>query len=323
MLTLRQLSYLDALARHRHFGRAAEECGVTEPALSMQIRELERFLGTGLIERRPGVAILTGLGAEIAKRAACIISATNDLVDLAHHGSHVLTGTLRVGVIPTLAPYILPNMLPYLRAKHPDLNLDLVEAQTGALLTELLRGAIDVLLLALPVDKPEVVTIRLFDDRFLLAVPANDPWPERARVPARAVSQRRLLLLEEGHCLRDQALAFCAEARGSAPTGLSATSLATIIQMVANGYGVTLIPEVAVDVEIRDERMKLLRFVDPEPSRTIGLAWRQTSPRQVDFVALGQITLDALNIPTRRRSAEANGSAPSASRRCAARAPAG
>jgi LysR family transcriptional regulator, hydrogen peroxide-inducible genes activator len=154
MLTLRQLSYLDALARHRHFGRAADECGVTEPALSMQIRELERFLGTGLIERRPGVAILTGLGAEIAKRAAGIISATNDLVDLAHHGSHVLTGTLRVGVIPTLAPYILPNVLPYLRAKHPDLTLDLVEAQTGALLTELLRGAIDVLLLALPVDKP-------------------------------------------------------------------------------------------------------------------------------------------------------------------------
>jgi LysR family hydrogen peroxide-inducible transcriptional activator len=304
MLTLRQLGYLNALARHRHFGRAAEECGVSEPALSMQIRELERFLGIELIERRPGVAMLTGLGAEIARRAGCILSATTDLVDLAHHGSRVLIGALRLGVIPTLAPYILPNLLPYLGCKHPDLSLDLVETQTSSLLMELTRGTLDVLLLALPIDKPEFATIRLFDDRFLLAVPANDPWPENARVTARDVSQRKLLLLEEGHCLRDQALAFCAEARSNAPTGLGATSLATIIQMVANGYGVTLVPEVAVDVEVRDERMKLLRFVEPEPSRTVGLAWRQTSPRQADFVALGQVMLDALNIPARQRAAE-------------------
>lgn len=302
MLTLRQLGYLSALARHRHFGRAAEECGVSEPALSMQIRELERFLGVELIERRPGEATLTALGAEIAQRAGYILNATTDLVDLAHHGSRVLIGTLRLGVIPTLAPYILPNLLQYLPRSHPELCLELVETKTSALLAELMRASLDVVLLALPIDKPELVTIRLFDDRFLLAVPADDPWSETSRVSARDVNQRKLLLLEEGHCLRDQALAFCAEARSNVPTGLSATSLATIIQMVANGYGVTLVPEVAIDVEVRDERMKLLRFVEPQPSRTIGLAWRRTSPRQADFVALGQAILDALKIPVRQRS---------------------
>jgi LysR family hydrogen peroxide-inducible transcriptional activator len=304
MLTLRQLGYLSALARHQHFGRAAEECGVSEPALSMQIRELERFLEVELIERRPGVAMLTGLGIEVARRAGCILSATTDLVDLAHHGSRVLTGTLRLGVIPTLAPYVLPNVLRALGGKHPDLCLDLVERRTNTLLAELTRGTLDVVLLALPIDKPELTTIRLFDDRFLLAVPADDPWPENARVTARDVNQRKLLLLEEGHCLHDQALAFCDEARSNAPTGLSATSLATIIQMVANSYGVTLVPEVAIDVEVRDERIKLLRFVEPEPSRTIGLAWRQTSPRKADFVALGQAILEALNVPVRQRAAE-------------------
>jgi LysR family hydrogen peroxide-inducible transcriptional activator len=302
MLTLRQLGYLNALARHRHFGRAAAECGVSEPALSMQIRELERFLGVELIERRAGEAAPTALGAEIARRAGHILSATTDLVDLAHHGSRVLIGTLRLGVIPTLAPYILPNLLQYLPRGHPELCLELVETKTSALLTELMRGALDVVLVALPIDKPELATMRLFDDRFLLALPADDPWSERSRVSVRDVNQRKLLLLDEGHCLRDQALAFCAEARSNVPTGLSATSLATIIQMVANGYGVTLVPEVAIDVEVRDERMKLLRFVEPQPSRTIGLAWRQTSPRQADFVALGQDILDALNIPVQQRS---------------------
>jgi LysR family hydrogen peroxide-inducible transcriptional activator len=316
MLTLRQLGYLNALARHQHFGRAAEECGVSEPALSMQIRELERFLGVDLIERRPGVAMLTGLGVEIARRAESIVNATTDLVDLAHHGSRVLTGTLRLGVIPTLAPYILPNVLPFLGRKYPDLCLDLVESRTDALLTELTRGTLDVVLLALPIDKPELATIRLFDDRFLLAVPADDPWRENARVTAGDVNQRKLLLLEEGHCLRDQALAFCAEARSKAPTGLSATSLATILQMVANGYGVTLVPEVAIDVEVRDERMKLLRFVEPEPGRTIGLAWRQTSPRKADFVALGQVILEALNVPMRQRAAEMVRLSSQPARRC-------
>ena len=213
MLTLRQLGYLSALARHQHFARAAEECGVSEPALSMQIHELERFLGVELIERRPGATTFTELGAEIVRRAGSILSATADLVDLAHHGSRILIGQLHLGVIPTLAPYVLPNLLPELHQRYPDLCLELLESQTKVLLTELARGTLDVVLLALPIGKREFETVRLFEDRFLLAVPASDPWPERARVTVRDVDQRKLLLLDEGHCLRDQALVFCAEAR--------------------------------------------------------------------------------------------------------------
>jgi LysR family hydrogen peroxide-inducible transcriptional activator len=271
----------------------------------MQIRELERVLGTELLERRPGAAsALTDIGAEIAQRASYILSSARDLSDCARHSSRVLSGSLRLGVIPTLAPYVLPRVLSELHRRHPDMHLDLLETQTKTLLAELLHGALDVLLLALPVEKAELETLFLFDDRFVLAVPANDPLPERTRVTARDVDARRLVLLEEGHCLRDQTLAYCAR-RNDTHTGLAATSLATVMQMVATGYGVTLVPEVAIDVEIRDERVKLLRFVEPQPQRTIGLAWRSTSPRKTDFLALGQMVLDALKIerPKKQQSA--------------------
>jgi len=299
MLTLRQLRYLEAIARHGHFGRAAEECAVSQPALSMQIRELERMLGAELLERRQGATALTEIGAEVARRAEHILSATRDLVDCARHSCRVLSGSLRLGVIPTLAPYVLPRVLPELHRQHPEVRLDLIESQTKTLLTELSHGALDVILLALPIDKPDLETLPLFDDCFLLAVPAEDPLPERARVNTRDVNARRLILLEEGHCLRDQALAYCGN---SADTGLRATSLATIMQMVASGYGVTLVPEVAIDVEVRDERIKLLRFVDPQPRRSVGLAWRRTSPRKADFVGLGSTVVEALKIEKRKRS---------------------
>jgi LysR family hydrogen peroxide-inducible transcriptional activator len=302
VVTIRQLRYLDALARHQHFGRAAEECAVSQPALSMQIRELEELLGTELIERRPGAPVLTELGIEIAQRACAILSATRDLIDLAHHRARVLSGTLRIGVIPTLAPYVLPHILPRLHREHPELRLDLLETQTKILLAELGRGTLDVLLLALPVDLPEFESTHLLGDRFLLAVPADDPLPDNARVTPCDVEKRRLILLEEGHCLRDQALDYCAKARSTAEVGLGATSLATIMQMVASGYGVTLVPEVAIDVELRDNRVKLLRFAEPQPSRSIGLAWRRTSPRKADFVSLGQMVVDALGVPPARRA---------------------
>ena len=300
MTSLRQLRYLDALARHRHFGRAADECAVSQPALSMQIRELERSLGAELVERRQGAIALTDIGAEVARRAGAILVAARDLTDFAQHSGRVLSGTLRLGVIPSLAPYVLPRVLPALQRRHPELRLDLRETQTMALLTELTRGGLDAVMLALPVAEAEVETIRLFDDRFLLAVPADDALPETARVTARDVEKRKLVLLEEGHCLRDQALAYCASARGDAPMGLGATSLTTVMQMVANGYGVTLVPEVAVDVEVRDERVKLLRFAAPEPGRAVGLAWRRTSPRKVDFIALGQLITETLGLADER-----------------------
>jgi LysR family transcriptional regulator, hydrogen peroxide-inducible genes activator len=295
MLTIRQLRYLDALARCQHFGRAAEECAVSQPALSMQIRELEEFLGIELFERRPGAPILTGVGIEIAQRAGAILSATRDLVDLAQHRSKLLTGSLRLGVIPTLAPYLLPHVLPRLQRDHPDLNLDLLETQTKILLAELARGTLDVLLMALPVESPEFKTLHVLTDRFLLAVPANDPLPDNARVTPSDVEERKLILLEEGHCLRDQALDYCAKVRSQVNASLGATSLTTIMQMVACGYGVTLVPEVAIDVELRDRRVKLLRFSEPQPSRSVGLVWRRTSTRELDFVSLGQMIASSLN----------------------------
>ena len=292
MITLRQLRYLVALARHRHFGRAAEDCAVTQPALSMQIRELERELGADMVERRPGEIALTETGLEVARRAERILTGARDLVDFARHRD-LLSGPLKLGIIPTLAPYLLPRLLPLLQQRHPALRLDLRETQTQVLVDELTAGALDCLLLALPVEASDVETLALFDDRFLLAAPAADALPNR-RITIDDVDERRLILLEEGHCLRDQALAFCAsKTGGDGAAGLGATSLATVMQMVANGYGVTLVPEVAIDAEARDARVKLLRFAEPEPARAIGLAWRRTSPRRRDFEALGAIVRDA------------------------------
>jgi LysR family hydrogen peroxide-inducible transcriptional activator len=298
VITLRQLRYLGALAEHAHFGRAAEACAVTQPALSMQIRDLERFLGVELVERRPGEIALTEIGLEVAQRGERILAASRDLVDLARHRGRVLHGRLTFGIIPSLAPYVLPRILPPLQQRYPELRLELRETQTKVLIEELLRGTLDVVMLALPVSEVEVETIRLFDDQFLFAVPADDPRPKTFRVSAHDIDPQRLILLEEGHCLRDQALAYCADSRrdhaGKGSMGLGATSLTTVMQMVANGYGVTLVPEVAIDVEVRDERVKLLRFAPPQPGRTVGLAWRHTSPRKVDFVALGQIVTEML-----------------------------
>ena len=297
MITLRQLRYLTSLARHRHFGRAAEDCAVTQPALSMQIRELEREIGTELVERRPGDITLTETGREVAQRAERILAATRDLVDFARHRD-LLSGHLALGIIPTIAPYVLPRVLPRLQAEFPRLRLEVRETQTKNLIEELSSGELDCVLLALPVDAHDVATLPLFEDPFLLAVPASDPLPARTRVTVDDVDQRRLILLEEGHCLRDQALAFCAAPRRDAAAGLSATSLTTVMQMVANGYGVTLLPEVAVDAELRDQRVKLLRFGAPEPARTVGLGWRRTSPRRQDFEALGEVIKDMLAVPT-------------------------
>ena len=303
MPTLRQLRYLDALARHRHFGRAAEACTVTQPALSMQIRELEGELGIELVERRPGAAAFTEVGLEVARRAERVLAAVRDIADYARHSHRLLTGPLKLGVIPSLAPYVLPQVLPVLQRRFPELRLELRETQTRQLLDELGRGTLDVVLLALPAGDGEIEQIRLFEDPFLLAVPATDPDRAHRRVTADDIDQHRLILLEEGHCLRDQALAYCATARREAPATFGATSLATVMQMVANGYGVTLVPRVAADVEVRDERVRLLRFAAPEPGRTIGLAWRRTSPRKLDFVALGQLIGET--IAGRRRPAAA------------------
>ncbi|HET9319872.1 MAG TPA: LysR substrate-binding domain-containing protein [Bryobacteraceae bacterium] len=309
MVTLRQLRYLTALAKHGHFGRAAEACAVTQPALSMQIRDLERCLGVAVVERRPGDVILTDVGREIARRAEDVLAASRDLVDFARHRSGVLTGRLMLGVIPSLAPYLLPRILPLLQSRFPELRLELRETQTKPLIEDIKSGGLDAAILALPVAEADIDSLPLFEDLFLLAVPADDPRAETTRVAAEEIDQNRLILLEDGHCLRDQALAFCSTARGrpngAAGTAFGASSLTTVMQMVASGYGLTLIPQIAADVELRDGRVKLLRLKNPQPGRSIGLVFRRTSPRKGDFAALGEVvkeSMDAPSMTTKRQS---------------------
>lgn len=298
MLTLRQLRYFEAAARLGHFGRAAEECSVSQPALSMQIKELEAALGAALFERRPGEVVLTPLGHEIAERAAKILLAANDLSSIARHRTKVLVGPLSLGIIPTLAPYILPRLLVHLQKEHPQLRLELREAQTKAMLAELSRGELDLVMAAIPNGMADLDEEHLFDDRFLLATTSEDS--RKARVDPQTLDPAQLILLEEGHCLRDQALSFCAPERGLMKTGLGATSLSTVMQMVANGYGATFIPEIAVESETRGRKLSLTRFTAPEPSRKIGLVWRKTSPRKNDFYGLADAILASRNGKIRR-----------------------
>jgi LysR family hydrogen peroxide-inducible transcriptional activator len=289
MLTLRQLRYLDALAQHLHFGRAAEHCAVSQPALSMQIRELEAGLGVELVERRTGTIALTDVGVEVARRAQHILAATRDLADYARHRGRLLTGPLRLGVIPSVAPYLLPPLLPLVREQHPELELRIRETQTNALVRELVGGQLDLLLLALPIEHTEVETMPLFEDRFLLALPAARKIGSRVKATPDLLKQDRLLLLEEGHCLRDQALSYCGLQQVQTVDTFGASTLSTIVQMVSNGYGITLLPELCLELEKRHGELRLMRFAEPEPYRTLGLAWRRSSPRKQDFVELGKL----------------------------------
>ncbi len=299
MVTLRQLRYFEAVARFNHFGRAADHCAVTQPALSMQIRELEREFGVALIERRHKAIQLTAKGREVAERARRILAEVRDLADFARQRAGPLTGPLHLGVIPTIAPYALPPLLPALRARHPELDLRIRESQTETLVTELLDGSLDLLFLALPIDHPEVETLALLEDRFLLAMGRERAVGKHVEASADMLEGDRLLLLEEGHCLRDQALAFCRLRQVDRIDTFGASSLSTIVQMVANGMGMTLLPEISIPVEVAGDAIKLMRFTPPEPKRTLGLAWRATSPRRDDFLAFGALIEETVPRPER------------------------
>lgn len=290
MITLKQLRYFAAVARHRHFGRAAQECHVSQPALSLQIQELEAQLDCQLVERQRGAISLTETGREIAERARRILLEASDLVDHARHRPHLLSGELALGVIPSIAPYLLPATLPMLQRRHPTLGLHLRESQTHTLLDELTDGRLDVALMSLPVDRSGLETLPLFDDPFLLVMPLEGGPKATGFTPEQALSGDNLLLLEEGHCLRDQALSFCGATRSGSRRQYGASSLSTIMQMVANGFGATLMPAMALAIELRSEMpVKLFAFAEPAPSRAIGLVWRRSSPRRQDFEALGAV----------------------------------
>lgn len=295
MVSLRQLRYLESLAETKHFGHAAEACAVSQPALSMQIKDLEDELKLSLVERRRSGVELTDKGEEVASRARTILASVRDLVDYAKGQEGVLSGTLKLGAIPSVAPYLLPPALPALQQHFPTLSLQLRETITETLVRELVSGELDVILVALPIDDSELETHHLFDDAFVFATKAT---PNNARLRAATpamLDNDRLLLLEEGHCLRDQALSYCHRMTREAREGFGAASLATIVQMVANGYGITLLPEMAISNEIQHGgEIRLLHFGAPEPKREIGLAWRKSSPRKAEFVQFGQLLCDVL-----------------------------
>lgn len=308
MITLRQLRYFHALAGTLHFGRAAQACAVTQPALSMQIKELEEALGVTLIERRKNGVQLTAVGRELAGRAGRILVDVQELESLAARGGGPLGSSMSLGVIPTIAPYLLPQVLPVLQERHPELQLTLHEAQTDTLLRQLGDGELDAALLALPITDARFRSAVLFEDRFLLAAPAQ----ARIDTPIASseLSADSLILLEEGHCLRDQALAVCGSVTSTTMSRFGATSLTTVLQMVAGGYGNTLIPEMAVTSEVTgNASLQLLRFSDPQPARTVGLIWRATAPCQERFERLREVlaAIWCADRPDRRQGATGSG----------------
>jgi LysR family transcriptional regulator, hydrogen peroxide-inducible genes activator len=302
-VTLRQFRYFDALARHGHFGRAAQACAISQPALSMQIKELEEALGGPLLERSARQVALTPLGEELVGRVRDILRSVDELGDFARASRDRLAGRLRIGMIPTIAPYLLPRIIGGLSRIHPELDIQVREALTPKLIRELGEGRLDTAVVALPVSEPSLTEAALFREKFLLVRPRKD---EGTPVPSREMlREMRLLLLEEGHCFRDQALSFC-KMHSSPHELLDANSLATLVQMVSAGVGVTLIPEMAVSVETRSAAVSVARFKNPQPSRTIGMVWRKTSPLARQLTQISEIVCLAAG---KARGRNTNGSA--------------
>lgn len=284
-LTLKHLRYFDALARLGHFGRAAEACSISQPALSMQIKELEALLGSPLVERTARQIRLTTLGEEFLIRVRKVLSDVEELTDLVREPDGPLKGRLRMGIIPTIAPYLLPEIIRRLSVTLPELELRPRESVTQSLLEDLIESRLDFVIAALPVSEPSLREFALFDEQFVLvrsADDANQPVPAPDQL-----QEMKLLLLEEGHCFRDQALSFC-DIKPSGPSLLmEGSSLATLVQMVDAGLGLTLIPEMAVPLETKGTTVAISRFGQNKPKRTVGMVWRKTNPLEKQLMGLG------------------------------------
>ncbi|GFE50234.1 LysR family transcriptional regulator [Roseobacter cerasinus] len=285
--TLKHFRYFDALARMGHFGRAAEACSISQPALSSQIKELETMLGAPLVERSARQIRLTALGTEFLTRARKILTDVEEMSELARSADGPLQGSLRIGVIPTVAPYLLPAIIRELSRRFPDLELLPRESVTQSLIEDVLQSRLDIVVAALPVSEPALREFALFDEEFVLVRSLEDahkpvPSPDR-------LQEMKLLLLEEGHCFRDQALSFC-DIRPTAPSLLmEGSSLSTLVQMVDSGLGLTLIPEMAVPLETRNTSVSVSHFKSDRPKRTIGMIWRKTNPLAKQLMDLGAI----------------------------------
>ncbi|MFA5968290.1 MAG: hydrogen peroxide-inducible genes activator [Sphingomonas sp.] len=292
--TLKQLQYLVALKDHGHFGRAAEACFVTQSTLSAGIRELESLIGVILVERTRRVVRFTPLGDRFVDKARRVLREAEELSDLARAAGRPLSGEMRMSVIPTIAPFMLPRILPRLRNDYPDLKLFLREETTGQACEGLHNGRTDCILLALPYACGDIAARPLFDDRLYVAFPEDEFQGPHPFVAASDIDQTRLLLLEDGHCLKEHALAACNRPELRAEATMLGTSLHTIVQMVDNGLGVTILPEMAVNAGILDHTHVIARPLEADhPVRSIALVWRRASPREKDFELLAQVLAEA------------------------------
>jgi len=286
--TIKQLKYLVTLQGTLHFSRAAELCHVTQSTLSAGIQELESLLGVQLVERSKRQVLFTPTGNAVADRAADILNDMDDLTLLAKAASNPMTGETRLGIIPTIAPYLLPTIMPVIRTAFPDMTFAMQEAKSADLCRMIKAGELDLVLYALPYDCPDVEEMPIFEDPFM-AVYAADCREPAGPVTLNSLKENNILLLDEGHCLRDHALAAC-HLTETTSSSFSGTSLATITHMVASGYGMTLLPEMAVKSGLADQAgLQVRPFKDPVPSRTIGLIWRKSNPRADVFRKLGTV----------------------------------
>ena len=292
-LTLRHFRYFEALARHGHFGHAASACAISQPALSVQIKELEEMLGTTLFERAPRKIRLTSFGEEFALRVREILLSVDELGDFARASQDGLPGRLRIGVIPTIAPYLLPTIIGDLSDLHPEIDIHVRETLTEKLIRELDDGLLDTAIVALPISNASFTKIPLLKEDFVLVRKSDDksePIPD-----GKLLREMRLLLLEEGHCFREQALSFCNMRSIQPREGLDGSSLSTLVQMVGAGIGVTLIPEMAVAVETNSAPVSIARFKGKQPSRTICMIWRRASPLAEQLLQISEIIRASVN----------------------------
>jgi len=286
-MNLRDLQYLVALADTGHFGEAAARCHVSQPTLSAQIKKLEEYLGVQLFERQPRKVVVTEVGRSIVERARSVVREADDLREVARASRDPLTGKLKVGLIPTIAPYLLPRVAARLRRQLPDLQLMLYEYQTAPLLDRLRAGDLDLAILALPADTDGLETRSLFAESFVVAMPRRHRLTARKRLKPADLAGETLLLLEDGHCLRDQALDVCSNVPLTEDQDFRATSLETLRQMVAAGLGITLLPRLAAEGPIAGAKgLEFRPFAPPSPSRIVGAAWRRSSTREVAIVAV-------------------------------------
>jgi len=299
-LTVRQMEYFDALAQTLHFGRAAQMAGVSQPALSSQIAEMEEKLGCRLFERGGKAVRLTDAATALQPRIERLLSELRDIEQTAGRGDAPMEGRFRLGIIPTVAPYLLPRILPEIRSRFPRLQLELREAVTATLIEETAARRLDAFIAASPLGATSLTEEALFVDRFFLAVPADDPAFAVPPVAPESPALERLMLLEEGHCMREQALSVCGSIKPVAMASYGATSLTTLLQMVAHGMGVTLVPEMAADAAGAMRDLKIVPFAEPMPERTICMAWRRNRARQEECQALAAIIRELRGPKTRK-----------------------